>query len=193
MVCLHLKHFSLKCALPSVKSLDDPRFDPRLSSSVLHNWKKSLRKLVWEKDMTQDLLSCLQPVKKNEIISSLLMDFETFLIKLEPLDVDKHKMETRMPFRLEFANHGPLEADVKEEAVLEATQRQVGQSNSTLEDRTLVDWSMARAYSNLLGPTIANVQLLQHHQSFGLDHLIILLESGPDLLRGICHGPHALL
>ena len=179
------------------------------------------------------LLSCLQPVKKNEIISSLVMDFETFLIKLEPLDVDKHKMETRMPFRLEFANHGPLEADVKEEAVLEAlhtksalykeagqvamkafhicmafggseavcenfysvmaTQRQVGQSNSTLEDRTLVDWSMARAYSNLLGPTIAYVQLLQHHQSFGLDHLIILLESGPDLLCGICHGPRALL
>ena len=113
----------------------------------------------------------------------LLMDFETFLIKLEPLDVDKHKMETRIQFRFEFANHGPLEPCVKEEAVLEAlytksalyeeagpiamiafdicialggsaavcesfysaitTQRQVGQSNSTLEDRTLVDWSMS--------------------------------------------------
>ena len=119
----------------------------------------------------------------HEIRISLLMDFETFLIKLEPLDVDKHKMETRIPFRFEFANHGPLEAYVKEEAVLEAlytksalydeagqvamiafdicmslggseavcesfysvmaTQRQVGQSNSTLEDRTLVDWSMS--------------------------------------------------
>ena len=82
-----------------MKSLDDPRFDPRLSSSVLHDWKKSLQKLVWEKDMTQDLLSCLESVKKNEIRSSLLMDFETFLIKLQPLDVDKHKMETRIQFR----------------------------------------------------------------------------------------------
>lgn len=175
--------FSEICNLPSVKKLDDPRFDPRMSSSVLHDWKKSLRKLVWDKNMTQDLLSCLESVKKNGIESSLLVDFETFLVKLEPVDADEHKMETRKPFKFEFANHCPFEAYVKEDAVVEAlytkstlydeagqvamiafdicmsmggseavcesfysvmaTQRQVGQSNSTLEDRTLVDWSMS--------------------------------------------------
>ena len=192
--------FSEICALPSVKSLDDPRFDPRLSSSVLHYWKKGLRKLVWEKNMTQDLLSCLESVKKNGIKSSLLMDFETFLIKLKPLDVDKHKMETRIPFRFEFANHGPLEAYVKEKAVLEAlytkralydeagqvgmiafdicmslggyeavcesfysvmaTQRQVGQSNSTLEDKTLVDWSTYYA-QKMLSQRLQNFLLME--------------------------------
>ena len=91
--------FSEICNLPSVKKLDDPRFDPRMSSSVLHDWKKSLRKLVWDKNMTQDLLSCLESVKKNGIKSSLLVDFETFLVKLEPVDVDEHKMETRKPFK----------------------------------------------------------------------------------------------
>ena len=59
------KFFAEICNLPVIKSLDDPNFDARLSSAVLRDWKKSLRKLVWEKEMTQELLGCLQPVKEG--------------------------------------------------------------------------------------------------------------------------------
>lgn len=177
------KFFTEICDLPTVQKLEDPNFDPRMSSSVLRDWKRSLRKLIWEKDMTQDLLSCLDPVKGNGIESSLLVDFETSLIKMEPGVEDVHKMETRTLLMFEFANHPPFEAYIKEETVVETlytnsalyntagpvamtafdicmamggceaicesfysvmgTQKQVGQHNSTLEDRTLVDWSMS--------------------------------------------------
>jgi hypothetical protein len=100
--------FSEICSFPSVKKLDDPRFDPKMSLSVLHDWKKSLRKLVWGKDMVQDLLSCLEPIEENETEGSLLTDPKTSLLKLEPVQVDARKMETRKAFKFEFATTSHL-------------------------------------------------------------------------------------
>ncbi len=180
--------FAEVCKLQSIQKLGDPSFDSRMASSVLHNWKKSLRKLVWEKDLTQALLSCLLPANDNKIHKELLTDFNTFLNQVEPVDADERKLQHQQVFRFQFANHSSFEAYVDEEAVVKIlytnslvyeeagpiamtafdiamsmggseaicesfysvmnTQKQMGQHNSTLEDRTLVDWSTSNVLSS---------------------------------------------
>lgn len=70
--------------------------------------------------MAQHLLPCLKPVKKYRIECSLLVDFETFLVKLESVDANEVEMETRKPFKFPFPNHCSCEAYVTEDAVVEA-------------------------------------------------------------------------
>jgi hypothetical protein len=85
---------------------------------ILYDWKKCLRQLIWDKDLIAILLSCLDPLGENSIPAALTVDFETYLMKLELVQDDIHKMKTCNLFRFEFSNHALFEARINEESVI---------------------------------------------------------------------------
>ena len=54
--------FKEVCELKHVKEAEDNRFEHRMSSSVLHDWKKGIRHLIWDKEMKATFLSCNVPL-----------------------------------------------------------------------------------------------------------------------------------
>lgn len=119
--------FKEVCALKHIAELNDERFDSRMYSSVLRDWKGCIRFLVWHKDMTTILLSCLKPLKPvvsedgngpNGITSQLKSDFETSLVKMELVPAKKSQLATDDIFLFQFANHAPFQARVNEEEVV---------------------------------------------------------------------------
>ena len=62
--------FKEVCEVKHIKEAEDNRFDHRMSSSVLRDWKKGIRHLIcllWDKEMKATLFSCLAAVEKNTL------------------------------------------------------------------------------------------------------------------------------
>jgi hypothetical protein len=173
------------CNLKHIKSLGEQRFDERLYLSTLRQWKNAIRKLVWDKDTKNKLLSCLEPVddKHQQIANLVAADPEAKLMKMTKGAVATNKVELHPSLTFEFTNHPTLQAAVKEdkvismlyndeslycvagnvsmtafdiamslggsEAIVESfysvmdTQRKVRQQHTTLEDRSILDWSIS--------------------------------------------------
>ena len=111
-------YFKEVCALKHIKELNDDRFDERMHSSVLHDWKGCIRYLVWHKDMKGILLLCLKPEDENGITTQLKGDCETSLMKLEHVQSEMAQLHTNSIFLFEFANHSPFRASIDEEEVI---------------------------------------------------------------------------
>ena len=87
------------CSLKHIKDLNDERFDERMHSSVLHDWKACLKYFLLDKDMLTNLLACLVPQSESDVASHRHVNAD---------------LETS----LQFANHLPFEASVNEEEVV---------------------------------------------------------------------------
>lgn len=72
------------CSLKNIKDLNDERFDERMHSSVLHDWKACL-KFLWNKDMLTNLLAFLVPQSQSEIAvhRQVKEDIETSLANMK--------------------------------------------------------------------------------------------------------------
>ena len=112
--------FKEVCELKKVKEAEDNRFDHRMSSSVLHDWKKGIRHLIWDKEMKATFLSCLAAVDKSILPASLAADFDTMLVKMQPVQQPLHKMTIRQLFKFTYANHEPFEAYIVEDEIVRA-------------------------------------------------------------------------
>ena len=87
-----------------------------MSSNVLHDWKKGIRHLIWDKEMKATFLSCLAAVDKCIVpASTLAADFDTMLVKMQPIQQPLHKMTIHQLFKFTHANHEPFEAYIVEE------------------------------------------------------------------------------
>jgi hypothetical protein len=85
--------FKEVCELKHIKEAEDNSFAHRMSSSALCNWKKGIRHLIWDKEMKSMLFSCLAAVEKNTLpTTSLAVDFDTILVKMQPMQQPLHKM-----------------------------------------------------------------------------------------------------
>jgi hypothetical protein len=85
--------FKEVCELKHIKEAEDNSFAHRMSSSALRNWKKGIRHLIWDKEMKSMLFSCLAAVEKNTLpTTSLAVDFDTILVKMQPMQQPLHKM-----------------------------------------------------------------------------------------------------
>ena len=105
--------------MKNVKEAEDNCFDHRLSSSVLHDWKKSIRHLIWDKEMKTMFLSCLSAVNKSILpTSSLAADFDTLLVKMQRVQRPLHEMAIHQLFEFTYANHEPFEAYIVEDEVV---------------------------------------------------------------------------
>lgn len=104
------KFFLEVCDLKHIKALDDERFDGRLYSSVLRDWKSALRHLAWSKDMKNTFLLCLNPIEDNGIITAVLADPETKLMCMKTVPQEACRLNLHPLFAFKFANHAPFEA-----------------------------------------------------------------------------------
>ena len=85
--------FKEVCSLKHIKELNDERFDERIHSSVLHNWKACLKYFLWNEDMLTHLLACLLPQSESDVAvhRRINADIVTSLAKMKL--VPKRKCE----------------------------------------------------------------------------------------------------
>ncbi len=112
------KFFLEVCDLKHIKALDDERFDGRLCSSVLGDWKCALRHLAWSKDMKGTFLSCLKPIKDDGTISAVFADPETKLMSMKAVPQEACQLNLHPLFAFGFDNHASFEAFLDEGQVV---------------------------------------------------------------------------
>ena len=97
------RFFKELCSLKHIAALNDERFDDRLHQSVFRQWKDAIRFLVWDRAMKNELLSCLQPIGCNGIVSAVVADPEAIFMMVS-IAPQASSLNLQKLFNFEFTN-----------------------------------------------------------------------------------------